>query len=405
MRFEQDTIPTPATSASGVEVDGETVLLDTATGTLHQLNYAGAAIWSRLDGLRTVASIVDELSREFGAEPDDVARDVEQFLSGLAERGLLERAAAARPAPARGSMPDPSPHSIDTLWVDWYTAQVVDALRARGVEAILLKGPAMRRLLYHDAPAQRGYVDADLLVASGSLDAAAAVLSELGFSREDGRGMDALTLYATTWRRASDGAEVDLHRALHGTEHSMIDPWPIVRASAVEETVGGTAVLLPSIAARALQIVLISPADRPWRKWDDLSRALDQLELDVWQRADATAAELGVRRLFAYRLSQSPAGTMLAAELGLPPAPEWWLRWENDPVLRWIVLLASLPGWPLRLRLARHLVLPGPAYVRFRDPKAGSRGLFAAYAAWAAHVLRLLPGACVSLLSSIRRRR
>jgi hypothetical protein len=404
MRFQLDATPTPATSASGVEVDGETVLLDRTTGALHQLNYAGAAIWSRLDGSRTVGAIVEELSEAFGAEPQSVAHDVEQFLSHLAARGLLEGSASPEPQ-TPDALPESESTSVDTLWVDWYTAQVVEALRGRGIEAILLKGPAIRDLLYRDLPGARGYVDADLLVEERNLAAAAAVLTELGFRRADERGMDALTLYATTWHRARDGAEIDLHRTLHGCEHSTVDPWPILRADAVEQEVGGTGMLVPSIPARVLQLVLVSPADRPWRRWDDLARAFEQLSPEAWLQARAVATALGVERLFAYRLSQSAAGAALAARLGMPGAPSWWLRWEADPVLRWVVLLASLPGWRLRLRLARHLLLPGSAYVRFRDPEAASRGLLGAYLAWATHALRLMPGAFVSLVRSLVRRR
>jgi hypothetical protein len=397
--------PRRAPGASGLEVDGRPVLLDRSTGSLHTLNDVAAAIWSRLDGSYTVSSLVAELSEESGAEPARVARDVQEFLVHLGSLGLLEGSTAAGDVERLHTSPDGDSWGIDTAWVDWYTGQVVDDLRAHGIEAIVLKGPAIRSWLYSDAPGDRGYVDADLLVAERDLSAASAVLSELGFRHEDRQGMEPIALWATSWRRSADGAVVDLHRTLHGCEHSHVDPWPILSATAVEEEVGGTRVALASISARAVQIVLVSPDDRPWRKWNDLERALEQFPIEGWRDAAAVADALGVERLFGYRLSQSPAGARCAERLGLRTAPRWWLRWDADPMLRWIVLLAAVPNWRARARLARHLITPPARYVRSRDPEAARGGVARAYAAWAAHVLRLVPGAITTLLRSLLRRR
>jgi hypothetical protein len=73
-------------------------------------------------------------------------------------------------------------------------------------------------------------------------------------------------------------------------------------------------------------------------------------------------------------------------------------------MLRWIVLLAALPSWGERVRLARHLMMPPLNYVRSRDPEAARGGVASAYAAWAAHVLQLVPGAITTLLRSLLRR-
>jgi hypothetical protein len=72
-------------------------------------------------------------------------------------------------------------------------------------------------------------------------------------------------------------------------------------------------------------------------------------------------------------------------------------------MLRWLVLLASLSGWRARLRLIRGLFLPPVSYVRFRDPEMGRRGVASSYAAWAAHVMRLVPGAARTLARSLMR--
>jgi hypothetical protein len=213
-------------------------------------------------------------------------------------------------------------------------------------------------------------------------------LSELGFEREDDRSSETLSPWAENWRRDSDGAVVDLHSTLHGCEHATVDPWPLLRATADQEPVGGTEALLPSIPARAIQVVLVSPADRPWRRWDDLGRALERLSPETWGEATALARALGVEREFGYRISQA-AGPELAQRLGLPVAPRWWLRWDADPMLAWAALLAELPTWRARLRLARRLMRPPP----------GSSSV-----AWAGHMLRLAPGAFATLLRRPRSR-
>jgi predicted DCC family thiol-disulfide oxidoreductase YuxK len=413
MNVGEHSIPAPASSAAGIELDGQTVLLNKSTGALHVLNDAGAAIWARLDGSRPVSAIVTELSDGFGADPAAVEHDVRRFLSHLAGLGLLEPADGwttnrdDQPEPPRPLREPSSPASwsLDTLWVDWYTAQVVDALRSRGIEAILLKGPAISSWLYRDAPGQRGYLDADLLVQAETLTATTEVLAELGFERERVTAMESSDVWAHTWRRAADGAVVDLHRTFNGCEHSTVDPWPILRAAAVHQEVGGSTVLMPSIAARAVQLVVVSPADRPWRKWNDLERALAQLPVEGWREAAAVARALGVADLFGYRLSQSPEGAACAARIGVATRQPGWLRWEEDPILSWVGFLAALPSWRERSRLARQLILPPPSHVRFRHPDAAARGLAAAYAAWATHVVRLVPGAVLTLLRSLRRAR
>ena len=63
--------------------------------------------------------------------------------------------------------------------VDEVTAEVVRALDAAGVRAIVLKGPATVDWLYGPA-ADRVYADTDLLVAPGELTRAGEVLAGLG---------------------------------------------------------------------------------------------------------------------------------------------------------------------------------------------------------------------------------
>jgi hypothetical protein len=84
-------VPVPKGSISQTEIDGEAVLLDNATGSMHVLNNIGAAIWSALDGTRTTGEIVAELSDAAAADPGRVQADVAEFLRSLGQLGLLEK--------------------------------------------------------------------------------------------------------------------------------------------------------------------------------------------------------------------------------------------------------------------------------------------------------------------------
>jgi coenzyme PQQ biosynthesis protein PqqD len=46
-------------------------------------------ILKRCDGKATVDAIIDDLARTFGAERDQVASDVRQFLQDLADKGMI----------------------------------------------------------------------------------------------------------------------------------------------------------------------------------------------------------------------------------------------------------------------------------------------------------------------------
>jgi coenzyme PQQ biosynthesis protein PqqD len=68
---------------------GQQVLLYPEKGLL--LNPTGAAIVALCDGARSLRQIVEDLQLSYpGATIEALDRDVQAFLSGLAERGLLE---------------------------------------------------------------------------------------------------------------------------------------------------------------------------------------------------------------------------------------------------------------------------------------------------------------------------
>jgi hypothetical protein len=82
-------VPTRSPTAAWQVVDGETVLLHADAGELLGLNKVGGRAWELADGARSIAEIAATISREFGADPDRVARDVEAFFAELQAAKLV----------------------------------------------------------------------------------------------------------------------------------------------------------------------------------------------------------------------------------------------------------------------------------------------------------------------------
>ena len=98
----------------------------------------------------------------------------------------------------------PDPAVIDetaiSLAVDRMSVEVVRALADAGIEAILLKGPAILDRLY-DRGEHRPYVDCDLLIPAAAEPAVAAVLRR----REPGSAFP-----TPAWRTSTNGTVAEI---------------------------------------------------------------------------------------------------------------------------------------------------------------------------------------------------
>jgi PqqD family protein of HPr-rel-A system len=74
-----------------VELDGEAVVYDEATGNLHHLNPTATLIFSRCDGTATAAEISEELAAAFGLPREEIEPQVRRLLRALRRAELLER--------------------------------------------------------------------------------------------------------------------------------------------------------------------------------------------------------------------------------------------------------------------------------------------------------------------------
>jgi hypothetical protein len=71
-------------------VEGEIVVLDLSTSRYIAINGSGAKLWPGLLDGATLRELSDVLANEYGLEPTRAERDVQSFVSALAEQGLLD---------------------------------------------------------------------------------------------------------------------------------------------------------------------------------------------------------------------------------------------------------------------------------------------------------------------------
>ena len=71
------------------ELDGETILLATATGTYFRLNPTGTQVWAAITSGRDIRTVVTDLAVEGGADPEVVSADVAALLDTLQAKGLV----------------------------------------------------------------------------------------------------------------------------------------------------------------------------------------------------------------------------------------------------------------------------------------------------------------------------
>ncbi len=79
-------------SLETVELDGESIILNTELYTVTKLNGLGGFCWALLDKIQTVKTLVAAISESFEAVDESVEQDVEHFLAELTRCGLIEYA-------------------------------------------------------------------------------------------------------------------------------------------------------------------------------------------------------------------------------------------------------------------------------------------------------------------------
>jgi Uncharacterised nucleotidyltransferase len=272
--------------------------------------------------------------------------------------------------------------SLWSLHVDKVAASVTRELLLRGIDSILLKGPAVARWLYRDGT-PRPYGDADIMVAPSNWQATRDMLRELGFRKELGPlahpGMDSIASEA--WVR--ENQNVDLHCTLWGVGVAPEAVWRALQRSDRTIELDGTHVR--TLAPEAQALLLATHAASHGDGWavTDLERGVRMLPLDLWRRAGALAVELAAIPAFAAGMRLVEGGRELMLKLGLPDAPlaEASLRAWRVPMSMGFEQLARTSGASAKAGVVIRELLPTPAFMRWWTPLArrGRPGLAAAY--------------------------
>jgi|Tabmets5t2r1_1033131.scaffolds.fasta_scaffold00014_13 hypothetical protein len=224
--------------------------------------------------------------------------------------------------------------ALDRL--DNAAAEAFDAFDAAGVDALLLKGPALARTLYTPVE-HRGYSDVDLLVAPADIPMAERILGELGYTNladHLGIGDVAGTLSAETWvgvattATAEAAPQIDLHWRLPGAQASPESAWAALTRE--RGVVGLAGRRVPTLAVDALALHLATHAAQhgPGQRQpvEDLARGLERWASDVWRGAARLATEIEATEAFGAGLRLLPRGAAVASDLGLPGTGR--LEWE-----------------------------------------------------------------------------
>lgn len=269
--------------------------------------------------------------------------------------------------------------AIRDMRVDGLAIEIVDALRERGIRSIVLKGPAIRSLLYADG--QRSYGDVDLLVAPDAWAAATAALGELGFRRALGGLVHPRMESGVSDAFRRDDDTVDLHVSFYGLEAPPAQVWAVLSRTAVALPLAGKQLEALAPPARALHVVLHAAQHgaQTEKTQEDLRRALAQLPDELWHEALEIATELGALGTLAAGLRLQPAGAELAGRLGVAAVSSvaTALRIGGVPLSEGFEELRAADGWRARRTLVVRELFPTADFLRWWSPLArrGAAGL------------------------------
>ena len=73
----------------GEVIDGEVMVINLDTGVYYSVTGAGADVWPLLVGGATRREISDRVARHYGADAASVERDVDTFITRLADEAIL----------------------------------------------------------------------------------------------------------------------------------------------------------------------------------------------------------------------------------------------------------------------------------------------------------------------------
>jgi len=130
--------PSPRPDVVGVEIDGETVLIDSPTGAVRHLDSIGSIVWQCLDGTAPLDEISADLAAGFRADPAVVAGDVLELTRILGRQGLLVGVDPDLPVRPQEPSGFPVGTELQGFRVDSLDGGTFDLEAARGRKLMLL---------------------------------------------------------------------------------------------------------------------------------------------------------------------------------------------------------------------------------------------------------------------------
>jgi hypothetical protein len=82
-------VPVHAPEVVSRLVDGEAVVVHPRQGVVRVFNPVGARLWELADGRRSVAELVETITREYDVDQEQASHDALVFLADLVNRGVL----------------------------------------------------------------------------------------------------------------------------------------------------------------------------------------------------------------------------------------------------------------------------------------------------------------------------
>jgi hypothetical protein len=281
----------------------------------------------------------------------------------------------------------------DTRELDAAAVQVLDAFAAAGIDALLLKGPALARWLYR-AGEERPYSDVDLLVAPSQVSLAREALAGLGYRRASkASGIDDIAgvVHEETWLGLGPSAKhellIELHLRLAGAKAPPQRVWDALMARRTYIGLRGRRVPVLDRRGSAMQLAAHAAQHGPRyaKGLRELALGLERWPREVWTAAAELAAEIEATGFFAAGLRLVPEGDRLAGEFGLPLCDqlEWEIRHaEARPRGTFhLEALIEARGLAARAGVARRALLPARSWIVWQYPWAARGGprLMAAY--------------------------
>jgi hypothetical protein len=311
-----------------------------------------------------------------GASAAHSARALTDFIKRVREHGLPDRSAQLEAA----------------------ALEALAAFLARGVRSLLLKGPALARVLY-TADEGRRYSDVDLLVADEDQAEARRILADLGYrNAEERTGIDDVAgiMYSETWVRPAVDDEswlhIDLHWRLAGSEAPPGVTWNALAARHTWIDLAGGRAPVPSLGGLAMHVALHAAQHARDKPMTDLALGLERWPPETWQEAADLARELEATEAFAAGLRLLPAGTTMARELDLPATDELsWAILHSDTRPRGTFHLqafADAQSLGERLDVLRRSLLPRREWIVSQYPWARNTGALLLIAAYGVHLVR-----------------